>query len=115
MKKIRVYSLLYFALILYSMTSIASKLASNAPFLSFPYIFYLGLEFLILAVYAVLWQMVLKEIPLFIAYANKGMTIFLGMIIGYFMFGEKVTMFNIIGTGIIAVGIITMMMEDLKR
>ncbi len=115
MKKIGTYLLLYFALILYSMTSISSKLASYEPFLSFRYIFFMGIQFGILAVYAVLWQIVLKRVPLFIAYANKGMMIFLGMIFGYFFFHEQVTLLNIVGTAIIAAGVIVMMTEELKR
>lgn len=115
MKKISTYLFLYFALFLYSLTSIASKYASAEPFLSFKYLLFMGIQFGILAVYAILWQLILKKIPLSVAYANKGMTIFLGMIFGYFLFQEKVTLFNIIGTAIIAVGTIIMTTEDLKR
>ena len=115
MKKISTYLLLYFALLLYSLTAIASKLASAEPFLSWKYLLYMGFQFAILAIYAVLWQIVLKKVPLFIAFANKGMTIFLGMIFGYFIFHEEVTVFNILGTAIIAAGVIVMMTGELKQ
>ena len=115
MKKVGTYLLLYFALILYSLTSIVSKYASAESFLSFRYLVFMGIQFGILAVYAVLWQSILKKIPLFVAYSCKGMTIFLGMVFGYFLFQEKVTLYNIIGTAIIAVGTIIMTTEDMKR
>jgi len=52
---------------------------------------------------------------LFVAFANKGMTIFLGMIFGYFIFHEEVSVLNILGTAIIAVGVIVMMTGELKQ
>ena len=45
----------------------------------------------ILFVYAVLWQQVLKSIPLSIASANKAVTIFWGMWWGFLFFNEEIS------------------------
>ena len=63
-----------------------------------------------LVIYAILWQQMLKKFPLTIAYASKATTIIWGMLIGYFIFKEKVTMFNIIGAVIVIIGIIIMVL-----
>jgi hypothetical protein len=45
----------------------------------------------VLFVYAILWQQVLKKIPLTTAIANKSITIVWGMIFGLLFFEEKVS------------------------
>ena len=106
MKNIRTYLLLHLGLLIFSLGFIASKLCSNEPFLSFRYLLFFGLQLLTLFVYALIWQKVLKKIPLTVAYANKGITIIWGMLIGYFLFQEQVTMFNVLGALIIIAGIV---------
>lgn len=104
MEKIKTYFLLHAGLFIFSLGFIASKLCSNEAFLSFRYILFFGLQLVTLFVYALIWQRVLKQMPLTIAYANKGITIVWGMLIGLLFFNEKITIYNIIGTIIIAAG-----------
>jgi len=106
MRNIKTFLLLHLGLFIFSLGFIASKLCSNEPFLSFRYLLFFGLQLLTLFIYALIWQKVLKKIPLTIAYANKGITIIWGMLIGYFLFQEQVTMFNILGALIIIVGVV---------
>ena len=110
MKPIKKHIILQLVILIYSLGSIASKLASNEPFLSFKFCLYYGLLLLSLVIYAILWQQMLKKFPLTIAYASKATTIIWGMLIGYFIFKEKVTMFNIIGAVIVIIGIIIMVL-----
>ena len=112
MKKNKPYLLLHLGLFIFSFGFVFSKLCSNEPFLSFRYILFFSLQILTLGIYAVIYQRVLKEIPLIIAYANKGITIIWAMLIGWFIFGEKVTTFNILGSIIIIVGIIFISMGE---
>lgn len=114
MKSIRSFLLLEISFLVYSLGSIPSKLASNEPVLSFKFIFFLGLQLLSLAIYAVLWQQVLKRMPLVVAFANKGITIVWSMIIGVLCFNEKVSTFNVIGAVIIMIGIILMVIGEQK-
>ena len=108
MKMIRKYIFLQLVILVYIIGLIPSKLASNEPFLSFKFCLYYGLLFLSLAIYAILWQQILKKLPLTIAYVNKSTTIIWSMIIGFFLFKEKVTIFNIIGAIVVIIGIIVM-------
>ena len=105
MKNIRSYILLHIGLLIYSLSSIPSKLCSNEKFLSWNYIFFLGIELVILFVYALIWQKVLKKVPLVFAYANKGITVVWGLLIGLVFFNETISIKNIIGAMIIVAGI----------
>ena len=55
-------------------------------------------------IYAFLWQKTLEKIELSVAYINKGMITFWGMLWSYFFFHEQITVGNIIGCMIISVG-----------
>ncbi len=100
------YVFLHVVLLISSLGGIASKLAGQQQFLSIMFFFYYGLVLLCLAIYAVLWQQVLKHIPLVTAFCNKAITIIWGMIWGAMFFKETITMFNILGAAIVFLGII---------
>ena len=89
-----------------------SKLASGQQFLSFKFILMYGGVVLLLMVYAVLWQQVLKRLPLTVAFANKSAVMIWGMIIGAIMWHEKITWLMIAGTIIIVIGVCLVVMED---
>jgi drug/metabolite transporter (DMT)-like permease len=106
------YILLHFILLIYSLSGLFSKLASSKKFLSFEFIFFYGLTLLILFIYAVLWQHILKKMTLIAAFGNKAVTIIWGMIWGSLFFGEKITIYMIIGTVIILLGILLMVSKN---
>lgn len=115
MKKIKTYLILHIAILIYSLSNIASKKASGESVLSFSFIFYLGLLVLCLGVYAILWQQVLKDMDLTIAYANKGITVIWGLLISYFLFKDAITVFNIIGCILVAIGVVVMAFGGTKH
>lgn len=106
------YILLHFLLLFLSFSGVFSKLAAGESFLSFSFIFYYGCVLCILFIYAILWQQVLKKIPLTIAYCNKSVTIIWGMILGALLFGETITLQKILGAGIVFAGVIIMVTAD---
>ncbi|MBP3854448.1 MAG: EamA family transporter [Ruminiclostridium sp.] len=108
MKKVLPYIILHTIVFIYSLGSICSKAAASKDFLSFDWILLYGLVLLSLAVYAILWQQVLKKVPLNTAYANKSVTVIWGMIWGVTVFRETLTPANIIGAVLILAGIILM-------
>jgi len=112
MKINKTFILLHIALIIYSAGTIASKMASNSKVMSFDFFLYIGLLLVSLSVYAIIWQQVLKKLPLPVAFANKGITIIWGMLIGYFLFNEGITISNIIGTILVIIGIIVIVGAD---
>ena len=83
-----------------------SKFASGQVPFSFRFFLFYGLEILILGIYALIWQQVLKKFKLTTAYANKAATIIWGIIFGVIFFKEVITIKKIIGALIVIVGIV---------
>lgn len=100
---------------LYSFTGIFSKAAAGKDFLSFEWIMLYAAVIFLLGVYALLWQQVLKKIPLNVAYANKAVNVIWGMILGAVVFGEQITVQNIIGSLIVVAGVVLMVSGEGKK
>ncbi|MBD5116122.1 MAG: transporter [Ruminococcaceae bacterium] len=115
MKKIKPYLALHLILLIYSLSGICSKAASSKQFLSFEFVLFYGLTLFIMAAYALLWQQVLKSIPLNIAYANKAITLIWGMAWGSIVFKEQITISNIIGAVIVLIGVLLMVTGGEKK
>lgn len=94
------------AFAIYSSSTIFSKLASKCSFLSISFIGYLFCLILVLGIYAILWQQIIKRIPLSDAYLFKGSTTIYTILIAQCIFGETYSIQNYIGTAIIFAGII---------
>lgn len=99
--KISKYSLIFFTVGLYSLSTVCAKTASGYPFLSGLFIFYYGLELSILIVYAVLWQQILKKFSLSVAYAFRSLAIFWVMLWSITIFGEFLSVQKLIGVIIV--------------
>lgn len=113
MKKINIKSviLLEVAFFIYSLSSLFSKTALyNNPTI-IHIIFFYGLSLMMLGIYAIIWQQVLKRMELTVAFSNKGITIIWGLIFGTVFFKEQVTIGMIIGSMIVIAGIVFMMSE----
>lgn len=115
MKKIKPYLILHLVLLFYSLGGILSKTASSKSFLSLDFILLYGGMLLILGVYAILWQQVIKKIPLNVAYANKAVTLIWGMIWGMIVFKEQITLSNLIGAAVVLAGVILMVSGGEKK
>lgn len=103
---------LHLLLAIYSMSNVFSKFAADKPFLSWGFVLYYGLVLLILFVYAIGWQQVIKRMPLTAAYANKAVTIVWGIIFGMLLFGETVSVPMVVGALIIVAGIVLYAIEE---
>lgn len=97
---------LHLCIWIYTISSICSKLAAQYPFFSYQYIFYTGLIFLILAIYAILWQQIIKHFSPSVAYSNKSVTTLWSLFYSVVFFNEGLTLCNIIGAIIIIAGVI---------
>lgn len=106
---------LCFVVALYSCSGLFTKLASNCGFLSFSYIFYLCVTVAILGLYAVLWQVVLKRVPLSTAYMFRSFGLVYSLIIAHFVFDEIILLQNIIGCGFVITGLIIIAQGEDKR
>ena len=60
---------------------------------------------LLLGVYAIAWQQIIKVLPLTTAFANKAVTVVWGLIWGMLFFGERLTAGKLIGALLVIVGV----------
>lgn len=109
--------LLHVLMLFYSLSAVCSKLASDESVpvngsvkilnfeITYRFILFYGIVLFILFVYAILWQQVLKKLPLTTAYANKAVTIIWGLIWGAFVFKESITLKQIVASVIIMIGV----------
>lgn len=111
-KRFKNIFLLHMVLIFSSLLGILSKIAANEPFLSVKFILYYCIILVGLFIYALVWQQLLKKLPLVTAYANKAVTIIWGIIWGYLFFSEAITANKIIGAGIIIIGVYFVVSAD---
>ena len=109
MPKLKDYVQLHLNILLFSLTSVFSKLASiqyNRHGLKgiFLYVFL----FLMIAncgVYAIAWQQVIKKFSLSTAYANKSVYLLWSQIWAVLIFHENLSVQNIIGILIVLFGV----------
>lgn len=104
--------LLHVLLLAYSLASVLSKLAGAKPFLSAGFILLYGGALLLLFGYAVLWQQVLKRLPLSVAYANRGAVLLWGMLWGWLIWGEAITPLKLVALGIVLAGVYLVVSAD---
>ena len=99
-------------LMVYSMSGICSKLAAGESFLSARFCIYYAVIIVLLGVYAIRWQQVIKRIPLTTAFANKAVTVVWGIVWGWFFFGESITPGKLIGAGMVIAGVVLFAKSD---
>lgn len=90
--------------IVYTLSGVASKLAAGYPFMSVGFILCYGAEMLILGIYAVLWQQIIKRFDLSVAYANRSVALLWSMVWAVSLFHETVTVKNLLGVAIVIAG-----------
>lgn len=90
---------------IYSISSVVSKFASGKELLSFEFIVFYGLDVMVLGIYALLWQQVIKRFELSIAYANKAITLLWALVWGVVIFHEQITVGKVIGILLVMAGI----------
>lgn len=102
---------MHIAFLVYTLYPLLGKFATRYEMLSFQFVALYCAVFAILFLYAILWQQVLKRIPLTTAIANKSVTIIWGMIFGLIFFDEKITLKMFLGALLILSGIFILSME----
>ena len=100
------YLLLIGVNLIYASTSIFTKMASQQEALSWPYLWYIAGAICVMGVYAVLWQQIIARMPLSTAYMFKGTSLIFVLLFSALLFGETITMYNLIGSVIIILGIV---------
>lgn len=108
----KVFLALHLLLLFYSCSSVLSKMAAGQEFLSWGFILCYGGMFMILVVYAIGWQQILKRLPLTVAFANKAVTLVWSMVFGALLFQESIKPNQLIGCALAVAGVILFVKED---
>lgn len=103
-QKIKNIILLQGVVIIYTFSGIMSKNASANRDNPVQFLFFFGMEFVILGIYALLWQQLIKRFELSVAYANRSMAILWSMLWAVIFFHDKITLKNIIGVLLVTLG-----------
>lgn len=116
MKKFRDYVILHLNILLFSFTSVFSKMASvqyNRQGLKSGLLYlFVFLMLLNCGVYAIVWQRVIKKFDLHVAYANRSVYLFWSQIWAVLIFQEHLTWNNIIGLLIVFAGVVIVSLND---
>lgn len=91
--------------LLYACVTLFTKYASQQEFGSVAYCLGFAGAIGVMGLYAICWQQVLKRIELSTAYMFKGTSLIFVMVLAAAIFGEQITLMNIIGAAVIIVGI----------
>lgn len=90
---------------LYACVGICTKMAAMQEPFSWRYLLWFCGAVGIIGIFAILWQQILRRIEISTAYLFKGTTLIFTMLIAAILFGETITIPNIIGSVIIIIGI----------
>ncbi|MCL2529581.1 MAG: transporter [Coriobacteriia bacterium] len=106
------YVLLHAIILLYTVAAICSKMAALEQFASIQFFAWYAAVLVILFLYAIVWQQILKRLPLTTAFANKGVTVIWGLLWGALLFAENISIGMIVGAVVVLVGIILVVTSD---
>lgn len=106
------YLAMHGAIMFFSFSGVFSKLAGRHPTFSLPFILLYGANLGVCGIYAIMWQQILKRIPLNTAYSNRMVTMIWSMVWGALLFKEAITIPMLIGTVIILLGLRMVVTSD---
>ncbi|MCM1182338.1 MAG: EamA family transporter [Roseburia sp.] len=90
--------------VIYTISGILSKSASASEGKPVRFLFFFGMEFVILGIYALLWQQIIKRFELSVAYANRSMSVLWSMLWAVVFFHDTITPRNITGVLLVVAG-----------
>ena len=102
--RLRNVLILQAVIVIYTLSSVMAKLASGEEPFSVPFLLFYLAELVILGVYAVLWQQMIKKFELSVAYTNRAMALLWSMLWAVVLFHDRVTVKNVIGVALVIAG-----------
>lgn len=103
---IKTYLSLHLLFVLYSLTDLFGKAAAGYGFDDIRFYGFYCAILVVLALYALGWQQIIKRLPLTTAFSNKAVTIVWGLIWGVLFFQEEITFFKILGACVVIAGVV---------
>lgn len=110
--KRKTYIALQLLLFVSSFSGVCSKLAGRQALFSPKFFLFYGAMLLILMVYAMAWQQIIKRIPLSTAYLNKPIGMIWGILWGILFFQEHLTIRMVIGAAVVLCGMFMVVRAD---
>lgn len=104
-QKIKNIALLQGVVVIYTISGVMSKEASACGKDLARFLFFFGLEFVLLGVYALLWQQMIKRFEISVAYANRSMAVVWAMVWAVVFFHDTITLQNVAGVVLVVAGI----------
>lgn len=111
----KVFLALHLLLLLFAGTTVLSKLAAGEEFLSMRFCLLFGGEFVLLGIYALGWQQILKRLPLTLAYTNKAVTLVWSLVFGALLFHERVGAKQLLGCALAVAGVVLFVRADAEE
>ena len=107
-KKITIKDILVLQIVIaiYTLSTVKAKHASGEPLFSVGFFGFYGAELLILGIYALLWQQMIKKFELSVAYTNRAMALLWSLIWAVVIFKDNITVKNVIGVALVIAGTI---------
>ena len=90
---------------IYSFIGVMAKLAATSEN-AFYFFMFIGIEIMLLGLYALIWQQILKKFSLTVAMSCKGIVVVFSLIWAIAFFRETIYINHIIGSAIIVIGIV---------
>ena len=110
MEKVKTYGLLHLCIMVFSFTGVFAKAAANAynagGFTNPRLDLFVFLMLAVCVVYALAWQIVIKNISLHVAYANRSVYLIWGQIWAVAIYSEHLNLKNIIGLLVVLAGVV---------
>lgn len=97
---------LFLVNLVYAGTSIFTKLASMEIPWSISYDIWLLCAVGVIGLYALLWQRIIARMDISTAYMFKGLSLVFVLLFSFFLFGELITVNNLLGSTLIITGIV---------
>ena len=115
MRSLKNIILLQAVIVIYTISGVMSKQASASGGDLPRFLFFFGMEFVLLGVYALLWQQMIKRFELSVAYANRSMAVVWSMVWAVVFFHDTITIQNIVGVLLVVVGTFIVNTENAKE
>lgn len=103
---------LQLAILFFSLSGVLVKLAGQNPFFSVPFFLLYFSALFILFIYALIWQQILKRVPLTTAYGNRAVSVIWSIVWGALFFKESISWNMILGALIIMAGLYLVVTAD---
>lgn len=90
--------------VIYTLSSVVAKFATGQELFSFSFFLFYGLEILILGIYAILWQQMIKRFDLSVAYANRAMALLWSAVWAIVLFHDTLALKQVLGIAFVVLG-----------